>query len=161
MGANMRNKKEQRERRHKRQDLSRDDLLFLLSILEGELQARDEVIAVLKSEKTDSTLLGAKYGFTRPENVLRALHRDSLWDQQYYPEDVYDNPITELNHLVEVQKHSFKQILEQLQQVSQSHKGVLHRLEEQERSNQAFIHQNNCLTTLLEQDRERQDNPAT
>lgn len=36
--ANMRNKRKRREGRHGREDLSRDDLLFLLSILEGELQ---------------------------------------------------------------------------------------------------------------------------
>ncbi|XP_068602528.1 filamin A-interacting protein 1-like [Brachionichthys hirsutus] len=155
MGANMRIKKKEREGRHKGGDLSRDDLLFLLSILEGELQARDEVIAVLKSEKTDSTLLGAKYGFRRPEEVLRALHRDSLWDQQHDLENVHGDPLAELNHMVEAQKRSLEQIQEQLLQESQSHNGALHRLEQQERSHQAFIHQSNCLTTLLEQDRER------
>lgn len=36
--ANKRDKRERREDRHTREDLSRDDLLFLLSILEGELQ---------------------------------------------------------------------------------------------------------------------------
>lgn len=34
----MRDKRGKWERRHTRDDLSRDDLLFLLSILEGELQ---------------------------------------------------------------------------------------------------------------------------
>lgn len=34
----MRVRKEKGEREHRRGDLSRDDLLFLLSILEGELQ---------------------------------------------------------------------------------------------------------------------------
>lgn len=53
--------------------------------------------------------------------------------------------------MVEAQKRSFKRILEQFLQVSQSHRGVLHRLEAQERSNRA----SSRLTTLLEQDRER------
>lgn len=34
----MRNKREKWEGKRRRQDLSRDDLLFLLSVLEGELQ---------------------------------------------------------------------------------------------------------------------------
>uniref|UniRef100_A0A674MYM3 Filamin A interacting protein 1 like n=1 Tax=Takifugu rubripes TaxID=31033 RepID=A0A674MYM3_TAKRU len=79
-----------------RGDLSRDDLLFLLSILEGELQARDEVIAVLESERTDSARLAAQYGFSGPENVLRALRRDSLRAQTFHLENVYKNPIAEV-----------------------------------------------------------------
>ncbi|XP_070771013.1 filamin A-interacting protein 1-like [Enoplosus armatus] len=153
--ANMRDKRERWEGRHTRDDLSRDDLLFLLSILEGELQARDEVIAVLKSEKTDSALLGAQYGFTEMEKVLCALQRDSIRDQQYHLQDVYKKPIAELNHLVEAQKRSSKRMLEQLVEVSSSHSSALHRLEEQERNHRAFIHKSNFLTTLLEQDRER------
>ncbi|KAM9346793.1 filamin A-interacting protein 1-like [Symphorus nematophorus] len=151
----MRDKRGRWEGRRTRQDLSRDDLLFLLSILEGELQARDEVIAVLKSEKTHSALLGAQYGFSRQETVLRALQRDSLWAQQYHQQDVYEKPIAELNHIVEAQRRSSKRMLEQLLEVSHSHSSALHRLEEQERSHMAFIYKSNCFTTLLEQDRDR------
>lgn len=61
----------------------------------------------------------------------------------------------QLNHLVEAQKRSSEQILDQFLEVSRSHSNALHRLEEQERSHRAFIHKSNCLTTLLEQDRER------
>ncbi|XP_023256492.1 filamin A-interacting protein 1-like [Seriola lalandi dorsalis] len=151
----MQDKKERWEGRHTREDLSRDDLLFLLSILEGELQARDEVITVLKSETTDSALLGAHYGFSGPERVLRALQRDSLQAQQDHLEDVYEKPIAKLNHVVEAHKCSSKRMLERLVEGSGFHSSTLHRLEEQERSHRAFIHKSNCLTTLLEQDRER------
>ncbi|XP_054642339.1 filamin A-interacting protein 1-like [Dunckerocampus dactyliophorus] len=77
-----------RSRRGANGDLSRDDMLFLLSVLEGELQARDEVIEVLKSERTDSVLLEAHYGFIALEGALRALHRDSLRSQQENLQDV-------------------------------------------------------------------------
>ncbi|KAI3356389.1 hypothetical protein L3Q82_017615, partial [Scortum barcoo] len=117
--------------------------------------ARDEVIAVLKSEKMDSALLGAQYGFSGPEKVLRALQRDSLWAQQYHLQDVYKKPIAELNHFLGTQKRSSKRMQKQLLEVSRSHNSALHRLQEQERSHMAFIHKSNCLTTLLEQDRER------
>ena len=40
-------------------------------------------------------------------------------------------------------------------EVSRSHAGALHRLEEQERSHRALMHKSNCLTALLEEDRER------
>ncbi|XP_049904533.1 filamin A-interacting protein 1-like isoform X2 [Epinephelus moara] len=153
--ANKRDKKERWEGRRARDDLSRDDLLFLLSILEGELQARDEVITVLKSEQTDSALLGAQYGFSRPEKVLRALQRDSLRAQQDHQQDVNKKPIAELNHLVESQKRSFERMQQQLLEVSRSHSSALHRLQEQESSHGAFIHKSHCLTTLLEEDRER------
>ena len=51
---------------------------------------------MLKSEKTDSALLEAQYGFSRPETVLRALQRDSLRAQQYRQQDVYEKPIAEV-----------------------------------------------------------------
>ncbi|GLD51971.1 filamin A-interacting protein 1-like protein [Lates japonicus] len=151
----MRDKKERWEGRRKREDLSRDDLLFLLSILEGELQARDEVITVLKSERTDSAPLCAHYGFSGPDKVLCALQRDSHQAQQDCLQDVYEKPIAKLNHLVEAQKRSSKRMLKQLVEVSRSHSGALLKLEEQEGSHRAFIHKSNCLTSLLEQDRER------
>ncbi|KAK5890147.1 hypothetical protein CesoFtcFv8_013704 [Champsocephalus esox] len=153
--ASKRDERERLEARHKKEDLSRDDLLFLLSILEGELQARDEVIAVLKSEKTDSALLGAQYGSSRPEKVLRALQRDSLWTQQDHLQDVYKETRAELNNLVKAQKRSSEGMQEQLLEVSRSHKEALHRLEEQERSRRDFTHKSTGLTTLLEEDRER------
>ncbi|XP_034549377.1 filamin A-interacting protein 1-like [Notolabrus celidotus] len=141
--------------RRRREDLSRDDLLFLLSILEGELQARDEVIAVLKPERTDPALLRAHYGFGGPEKVLCALQRDSIQAQKDLLQDVYKNPIAEFNHFVKAQKRSSEQMLEQFLEVSRSHSSILHKLEEQEKSHRASIQKSNCLTTLLEQDRER------
>ena len=59
-------------------------------------KARDEVITVLKSEKTDSALLGAHYGFSGPEKVLRALQRDSPQAQQDHLQDVYEIPIAKV-----------------------------------------------------------------
>uniref|UniRef100_A0A8C6S7M2 Filamin A interacting protein 1 like n=1 Tax=Neogobius melanostomus TaxID=47308 RepID=A0A8C6S7M2_9GOBI len=63
--------KDRRRHSHPSRDhLSRDDLSFLLSVLEGELQARDEVIAVLKSERTDGAQLEAHYGVSRADEAL-------------------------------------------------------------------------------------------
>ncbi|XP_074551359.1 filamin A-interacting protein 1-like [Halichoeres trimaculatus] len=151
----MRDKRARWDSRRRRDELSRDDLLFLLSILEGELQARDEVIAVLKSEKTDLALLRAQYGFCGPEKVLRALKRDSLRAERDPLHDVYKNPIAEFNHFVKVQKRSSDQMLEHFLEVSRSHSSALCKLEEQEKSHRASIQKSSFLTALLEQDRER------
>lgn len=53
-------------------------------------------MTVLKSEKTDLALLGAHYGFTRPDKVLRALRRDSLQAQQDHLHDMYEIPIAKV-----------------------------------------------------------------
>uniref|UniRef100_A0A3B5AY21 Filamin A-interacting protein 1-like n=1 Tax=Stegastes partitus TaxID=144197 RepID=A0A3B5AY21_9TELE len=153
----MQGKRERSKGRHTREDLSCDDLLFLLSILEGELQARDEVIAILKSEKTDSCLLGAHYGFSGAVMALRALQRDSLRAQQDHLQDVYGKPIAQVPTVnsEKLDKRSSKQMMEQLQEVTRSRNEALHKLEEQESSHRAFIHKSNCLASLLEQDRER------
>lgn len=50
-------------------------------------------------------------------------------------------------------------MLKQLVEVSRSHSGALLKLEEQEGSHRAFIHKSNCLTSILEQDRERLVHP--
>lgn len=82
---------------HQGEDLSRDDLLFLLSILEGELQARDEVIGILKAEKMDLALLEAQYGFVTPKKVLEALQRDAFQAKaDPWQEDIYEKPMNEV-----------------------------------------------------------------
>ncbi|XP_020316236.1 filamin A-interacting protein 1-like isoform X1 [Oncorhynchus kisutch] len=138
-------------------DLSRDDLVFLLSIMEGELQARDELITVLKAEKMDLALLEAQYGFVTTGEVLRALQRDSLQDQasEAQQQDVYEKPMAELDRLVETGNQSYRRMLEQLLQVERSHSGALCRLEEQDQQHRAFMQRSDDLTCLLEQDRER------
>lgn len=57
--------------------------------------------------------------------------------------------------MVETHKRFSKQMLGQLQEVTDSHCRNLRRLEEQEKNHKAFTHRSKCLTTLLEQDRER------
>lgn len=51
---------------------------------------------MLKSEKTNPALLGAHYGVSGAEKVLRALQRDSLRTQQDHLQDVYKKTITEV-----------------------------------------------------------------
>lgn len=74
-----------------------------IHLLLPPLQARDEVITVLKAEKIDLALLEAKYGFVTPQKVLQALQRDAIQGKaDLFQEDIYEKPMEEviptLNH---------------------------------------------------------------
>ncbi|XP_069554312.1 filamin A-interacting protein 1-like isoform X1 [Brachyistius frenatus] len=143
-------------RREKGRDLSQDDLVFLLSLLEGELQARDEVITVLKAEKVDMALLEAKYSFVTPQKVLQALQRDAIQGKaDDFQEDIYEKPMVELDKLVEKQRETHRRMLEQLLMVEQSHKQALYKLEDEKRNHGEFMKKSDEFTNLLEQERER------
>ncbi|XP_051938291.1 filamin A-interacting protein 1-like [Hippocampus zosterae] len=153
---NRQDKRRERKRRRLRGDLSRDDMCFLLSVLEGELQAREEVIAVLKTERTDWALLKAHYGFCGLHGALRSLRGDSLrWQQQDHFEDVCKTANAELINFIEVQKRSNKRMEHQLLEVSNAHRDAVRRNEEQQRSHRDFFQKYTCVTALLEEDRER------
>lgn len=62
-----------------------------------QLQARDEVITVLKAEKIDLALLEAKYGFVTPQKVLQSLQRDAIQGKsEALEEDIYEKPMVEV-----------------------------------------------------------------
>ncbi|XP_023235061.1 YTH domain-containing family protein 1-like isoform X3 [Centruroides sculpturatus] len=62
-------------KRHPKTELNKNDLLHLLSVLEGELQAREIVIAVLKAEKIKQPLYPCKRT-NASSDPWAALHRD-------------------------------------------------------------------------------------
>ncbi|CAL8275640.1 unnamed protein product [Arctogadus glacialis] len=137
------------DRKEKGRELSRDDLLFLLSMLEGELQARDEVITVLKAEKIDLALLEAKYGFVVPQQVLQALQRDGVQGRdRVFQEDIYEKPMAELDKLVEKQRETCRRMLDQLLRAEQSYKQALGQMERDKQNHQEFIG-NSLLTPHL------------
>lgn len=141
---------------HRAEDLSRDDLLFLLSILEGELQARDEVIGILKAEKMDLALLEAQYGFVTPKKVLEALQRDAFQAKSApWQEDVYEKPMNELDKVVEKYKESHRRILEQLLMVEKSHRQTIMELEKEKIKHKEYMEKSDECISLLEQECER------
>ncbi|XP_053312908.1 filamin A-interacting protein 1-like [Spea bombifrons] len=154
-------KSEKKEKASSRKgdDLSRDDLLFLLSVLEGELQARDEVISVLKAEKIDLALLEAQYGFVTPKRVLEALQRDAIQaNAQQWQEDIYEKPMCELDKVIEKHKDTHKRMLEQLLLAEKSQRQTLYELEDEKRKHTEYMEKSDEFTNLLEQERERLKN---
>ncbi|XP_069617120.1 filamin A-interacting protein 1-like isoform X1 [Ranitomeya imitator] len=158
-GTILRSQKSDRKQKassRKADDLSRDDLLFLLSVLEGELQARDEVISVLKAEKIDLALLEAQYGFVTPKRVLEALQRDAIQaNATQWQEDIYEKPMCELDKVVEKHKDTHKRMIEQLLMVEKSQRQTLYDLEDEKRKHTEYMEKSDEFTNLLEQDRER------
>ncbi|XP_028582473.2 filamin A-interacting protein 1-like isoform X1 [Podarcis muralis] len=148
--------KKQRNYSKKGEDLSRDDLLFLLSVLEGELQAQDEVIGVLKAEKINLALLEAQYGFVTPKKVLEALQRDAIQAKAtLWQEDIYEKPMGELDKVAEKHKETHRRMLEQLLMVEKSHRQTLYDLEEEKRKHAEYMEKSDEFTNLLEQEQER------
>ncbi|XP_072471486.1 filamin A-interacting protein 1-like [Notamacropus eugenii] len=140
----------------KEANLSRDDLLFLLSILEGEVQARDEVIGILKAEKMDLALLEAQYGFVTPKKVLEALQRDAIQAKVApWQEDIYEKPINELDKVVEKQQESYKRMLDQLLMVGKAHRQTILELEEEKRKHTEYVQKSDEFINLMEKEQER------
>lgn len=141
---------------HQAEALSRDDLLLLLSILEGELQARDEVIGILRAEKMDLALLEAQYGFVTPKKVLEALQRDAFQAKSApWQEDIYEKPMNELDKVIEKHKDSHRRILEQLLMVEKSHRQTIMEMEEEKKKHKEYMERSDEFINLLEQECER------
>ncbi|KAM4693697.1 filamin-A-interacting protein 1 isoform 2-T3 [Discoglossus pictus] len=137
-------------------DPSKDDLIKLLSVMEGELQAREDVIHMLKTEKTKPEVLEAHYGFSAPEDVLRVLHRDAiLAKEKSIGEDVYEKPMAELDRVEEKQKETYRRMLEQLLLAEKCHRRTVYELENEKRKHTDYMNKSDDFTNLLEQERER------
>lgn len=155
----------------------------------SSVQARDEVITVLKADKLDVALLEAKYGFVTPQKVLQALQRDAVQGKaDVFQEDIYEKPMEEvtpalhhdqvptgrssgdrcltpppppqLDKLVEKQRETHRRMLEQLLLAEQAHKQALFKLEDEKRNHGEFMKKSDEFTNLLEQERERSEQPT-
>uniref|UniRef100_UPI0035900C1D filamin-A-interacting protein 1 isoform X1 n=2 Tax=Myxine glutinosa TaxID=7769 RepID=UPI0035900C1D len=137
-------------------ELSREELLWLLSLLEGEVQARDEALAVLSAEKVNSKTLERRYGVGLPVKPLRAALRGALHCRDGgVQEDVYEPATVELERLSEKHRQTHRTMLDQLLFAEQSNRRTLRDLEDERRKHSDYMDKSDDFTQLLEHERER------
>ncbi|XP_036397892.1 filamin-A-interacting protein 1-like isoform X2 [Megalops cyprinoides] len=137
-------------------DLSKKELLQLLGVMEGEIQAREDIIHILKSERARPETLEAHYGSAVPDKALRALHRDSLLTHSSsLGEDVYEKPMAELDRLEDKHRETYRRMLEQLLLAEKCHRRTVNELDSEKRKHVDYMNKSDDFTNLLEQERER------
>ncbi|KAG7508261.1 hypothetical protein JOB18_008274 [Solea senegalensis] len=139
-------------------NLSKKELLHLLGIMEGEVQAREDVIGLLKSDRTRPETLEAHYGSAAPVKPLQALQRDGVLVHGgggSSTDDVYEKPMAELERLEDKQRETYRRMLEQLLLAEKFHRRTITELDNEKRKHADFMNKSDDFTGLLEQERER------
>ncbi|XP_033326140.1 cortactin binding protein N-terminal like nausicaa isoform X2 [Megalopta genalis] len=144
-------------KRNPKMELSKSDLLKLLGHLEGELQARDIVIAVLKSEKLKH-LLQAQY-MSKSTDPHAALIRDMglIGDigLMGHESNQIHQQVASLEALVQQQRRMKSRMTKILQDAELRHRAVVKELEEEKRKHEHDTAQGDDITYGLEKDRTR------
>ncbi|XP_070835067.1 filamin-A-interacting protein 1-like [Chaetodon trifascialis] len=138
-------------------DLSKEDLLRLLGIMEGEVQAREDVISMLKSKPALPEALESRYGPVAPGSALQALQRDGFIAGGTEPHNhsVYQKPMAELERLQEKHRETYSRMLGQLLLAEKCHRRTVHELDTEKRKHADYMNKSDDFTNLLEQERER------
>ncbi|XP_065144189.2 filamin A interacting protein 1a isoform X2 [Paramisgurnus dabryanus] len=138
-------------------DLSKADLLKVLGIMEGEIQAREDVIRLLRSQMLSRPEeLKCRYGSAWPTKPLQALERDgALTNNHAHHHNVYEKPTAELDRLRDKHKESYQRMMEQLLLAEKSHRRTVYELETEKRKHVDYMTKSDDFTNLLEQERER------
>ncbi|KAG5846760.1 hypothetical protein ANANG_G00118380 [Anguilla anguilla] len=137
-------------------DLSKEDLLHLLGIMEGEVQAREDVIRMMESGRIHPKVLEAQYGSAAPPKALHALYRDGLLAKSKNAGgDVYETPMVELERLEGKHREAYRRMLEQLLLAEKCHRRTVNELDGEKRKHVDYMNKSDDFTDLLEQERER------
>ncbi|KAK6110329.1 Cortactin-binding protein-2 family protein [Brugia pahangi] len=144
-----------------RKNFSTEELLRLLAYCEGEIQARDIVIATLKSEKAKQLLHEAKYGQLAGSDPIKALQRDSGFVVEGNEVDesaighMYETQLMQLERLITVQRRCHNHSKQILAATERRHARILRELDEEKQRSAADAAQGDDLCVLLENERTR------
>ncbi|XP_068607641.1 filamin-A-interacting protein 1-like isoform X1 [Brachionichthys hirsutus] len=142
-----------REERENVMELPKMDLLKLLGIMEGEVQAREDVICMLKSKPTDPE---SNYNPVVPGSALQALQRDSLiTGTAPQNHNAQQKPMIELERLQEKHRETYGRMLGQLLLAEKCHRHTIHELDTEKRKHADYMNKSDDFTNLLEKERER------
>lgn len=147
-------------KRHPKMDLSRNDLLQLLSCLEGELQARDVTIAALKADKAKQLLYQAKYGRFGLGDPFTAMQRDSdnmkdnAFDESAI-KSMYDNQLNQLENLIATQRKAQMKMRDHILAAEKRYQKVCNELDDEKHKHAQDTAQGDDVTYMLEKERER------
>lgn len=153
-------------KRHPKMELSKADLLKLLSVLEGELQAREVVIAVLKAEQVKQLLYprnkggcGGPNGGSGGGDPWASLQRDVLkaYDGRFDAASVralHGLQLCHLEHLIALHKRVQGRTREDLRALEQRCAKLCRELDEERGKRVRDAAQGDDVTFLLEKERE-------
>ncbi|XP_050519135.1 CTTNBP2 N-terminal-like protein [Diabrotica virgifera virgifera] len=150
-------------KRNPKMELSKNDLIKLVTFFEGEIQARDIVIAALKSERLKQVVNVGRYRPVVLSDPYTALLRDSIADGPKAKSPVSEK---EMAQAAEQQLHAFGQLILQqrwahqhmmniLKEAENKHKKVIQELEEEKCKHEHDTAQGDDITYGLEMERTR------
>ncbi|KAE8752418.1 hypothetical protein FOCC_FOCC000890 [Frankliniella occidentalis] len=145
-------------KRNPKMELSKQELLKLLSYLEGELEAREIVIAALKSEKVKQLVHQSRH---RPGTITQshlALQQDSF----AVPDSrlgldclLADHQMASLDNVILQHKQSQLRMAKMLRDMELRHLKVVQELDEEKRKHEHDTAQGDDITYGLEKERTR------
>ncbi|CAO4374774.1 unnamed protein product [Caenorhabditis nigoni] len=138
-------------------DFSSDELMKLLAFMEGEVQAREDVIDHLKKERTKILLAEAKYGKLNMNDPFAALRRDSAMTGEQINEDkivqMYESQVDQLDKMMDVQKKSQRNAAVLLVALEKKQHKLVKKLEADREAKIRYAKQGDDLVAHLEKER--------
>ncbi|XP_057703015.1 CTTNBP2 N-terminal-like protein [Corythoichthys intestinalis] len=138
------------------ESLTKQELLMLFSILEGELEARDMVIDALKAQRKEF-FVQERYGRYDLSDPFLALQRDgeAVGTQRGKDHPATSNPLVVLKLVVSHCRRMQEKMLAQLAAAESRHRMVIMDLEEEKRKHAEDTAEGDDVTYILEKERER------